>query len=45
MPIIVTARETAKEIAGCAKKAVVIRGRHAPPMACLAGGVAVSPDW
>ena len=27
MPIIVTAREKAKEIADCAKKAVVIRGR------------------
>ena len=40
MPIIVTARETAKEIADCTKKSVVVRGRrraHAPyppPGAC-----------
>jgi hypothetical protein len=27
MPVIVTVRETAKEIADCAKKAMVVRGR------------------
>jgi hypothetical protein len=37
MPVIVTVRETAKEIADCVKKAVVVRGRSGVLMRPILG--------